>query len=209
MCSTSRGHARDMSSSSTSPHKVTSDQTARSARLVAAHAPLVPVPVTSITRISATRSTASSQPATAGSVALLDPPAVEVAPTRKPETTHQAILIVEDDPRLAGLIRAAIELEGEPGWAVQSASAGLRALELAGQTPPDVVLLDVYLPDLDGAEVYNRLRESPATRGARVLFLSACTQPDLWQRGIEDGVLLRKPFDLRELVAMLRMLLQG
>ncbi len=165
--------------------------------------------VARVTPLATGRSNASSRPATSGALALLDPPAVETSPTRKPEVARRAILIVEDDPRMAGLIRAAIELEGEPEWAVRIAGAGLRALELSSETPPDVVLLDVCLPDLDGAEVYSRLRESPVTRAARVLFLSACTQPDLWQRGIEDGVLLRKPFDVRELVAMLRMLLQG
>ena len=162
-----------------------------------------------VTPLAARRSNAASHPATAGALALLDPPAVETAPARKPEAARKTILIVEDDPRLAGLIRAGIELEGAPDWTVQTAGAGLRALELAGANPPDVVLLDVYLPDLDGTEVYSRLRESAATGGAQVLFLSACTQPDLWQRGIEDGVLLRKPFDVRELVAILRELLRG
>jgi DNA-binding response OmpR family regulator len=122
---------------------------------------------------------------------------------------RSTILIVEDDPHMARLIRESIELEGEPGWVVQSAGAGLRALELADSAPPDVVLLDVYLPDLDGAEVYRRLRESPATRTAQVLFLSSGTPAELWRHGITDGVLLRKPFDLRDLVAILRALLQA
>lgn len=205
MCSTSRGHASDMSSS-TARHKATRGLTRR--RLE--HAPARPRDLAGhVTPLAARRADAPSRPATTGALALLDPPAVETAPTRKPEAARTTILIVEDNPRLAGLIHAAIELEGEPEWAVQIASAGHRALELARETPPSVVLLDVCLPDLDGAEVYTRLRESPATRGTRVLFLSACTQPDLWRRGIEDGVLLRKPFDLGELVAMLRMLLQG
>lgn len=166
-------------------------------------------PSARITPLAARRANAAARPETAGALALLDPPEVETAPARKPEAARSTILIVEDDPRMASLIRASIELEGEPEWTVQSASAGLRALELAGATPPDVVLLDVYLPDLDGAEVYSRLRESPATRGTRVLFLSSCTPADLWQRGITDGVLLRKPFDVRELVGILRALLQG
>jgi CheY-like chemotaxis protein len=167
------------------------------------------VPAWRTAHLSARRPAAPSRAKTSGALALLDPPAVETAPTRKPEAARRTILIVEDNPHMADLIRECIDLEGEPDWAVQCASAGLRALELAGETPPDVVLLDVYLPDLDGAEVYSRLREGPATRGARVLFLSAGTPAELWQHGIEDGVLLRKPFDLRDLVAILRALLQG
>jgi CheY-like chemotaxis protein len=193
-------------SSSTSRQKIRRDLAVHRVKRACAR-PLDPN--AGVTPLAAKRPNASSQPATAGALALLDPPAVETAPTRKPAAARKTILIVEDDLRLAGLIRAGLELEGEPEWAVQSAGAGRHALELAGASVPDVVLLDVYLPDLDGAEVYNRLRESPATRGARVLFLSACTQPDLWQRDIEDGVLLRKPFDVRELVAIVRALLQG
>lgn len=194
-------------SSSTSRPKVTRRPAARHLEHASAH-PLDPL--AHVTPFAAARHpNASSRPATAGALALLDPPAVETAPTRKPEVARKTILIVEDDRHLAGLIRALIELEGEPEWAVQSASAGLRALELADATPPDVVLLDVYLPDLDGAEVYTRLRESPATHDARVLFLSAGTPAELWQHGITDGVLLRKPFDVRELIAILRALLQG
>ncbi len=110
---------------------------------------------------------------------------------------------------MANLIRAGLELEGERDWVVQSASEGLRALELAGATPPDVVLLDVRLPGLNGAEVYRQLRSGVHTRHARILFLSAGTSYDLHQLGIEDGVLLRKPFDVRELVGLVRMLLAG
>jgi len=65
----------------------------------------------------------------------------------------------------------------------------------------------VRLPDLDGAEVYRQLRTGPATSGARVLFLSAGTSFDLYQLGIEDGVLLRKPFNMPDLVSLVRALL--
>ena len=110
---------------------------------------------------------------------------------------------------MAGVIRESLELEGEAEWAVQTASMGALALELANAAPPDVVLLDVRLPDLDGAEVYRRLRAAQRTRTARILFLSAGTSLDLYQRGIEDGVLLRKPFDIGELAALVRALLAG
>lgn len=162
-----------------------------------------------ITPLASRRAATSPRPPTAGALALLEAPSVEMAPLHKPEAARKTILVVEDNPHMAGLIRECIELEGEPDWAVQSAGAGLRALELAGATAPDVVLLDVSLPDLDGAEVYGRLRANPATRDARVLFLSARTPVELWQHGITDGVLLRKPFDLRDLVAILRALLRG
>lgn len=144
---------------------------------------------------------------TRGALALLDEP--ETIAERVPLAAHRRILVVEDDSRMANLIRAGLELEGERDWEVQSASEGLHALELAGTTPPDVVLLDVRLPGLNGAEVYRRLRTGVHTRHARILFLSAGTSYDLHQLGIEDGVLLRKPFDVRELVGLVRVLLAG
>lgn len=148
---------------------------------------------------------ADAQPATSGALALLDQPAVPPHPS----AARYRILIVEDDPGVASVIRESLELEGEGDWAVQTASEGRSALELASASPPDVVLLDVRLPGLDGAEVYRRLRTSKQTRGARILFLTAGTSLDLYQRGIEDGVLLRKPFDAADLMRLVRALLEG
>lgn len=150
---------------------------------------------------------ASALVETRGALALLDEPETRSAPVAVATRWH--ILVVEDDARMSGLIRAGLELEGESDWDVQSAAEGLHALELAGATPPDVVLLDVRLPGLGGAEVYHRLRTGARTRRARILFLSAGTSYDLHQLGIEDGVLLRKPFDVRELVGLVRALLAG
>jgi len=155
--------------------------------------------------IASTSSTATT--CTDGALALLDQPLPDAALT--PVTTRCHILIVEDDSQVASVIRAGLELEGETDWVVQSAGEGLGALEMAGATPPDVVLLDVRLPGLGGAEVYRHLRANQKTRGARILFLSAGTSFDLHQLGIEDGVLLRKPFDVRDLVNLVRALLQG
>lgn len=151
---------------------------------------------------------ARSNASTDGALALLDQPRTA---TRSPHmvAARHHILIVEDDSQVASVIRAGLELEGEADWSVQSAADGLHALEIASATPPDVVLLDVRLPDLGGAEVYRRLRASQKTRGSRILFLSAGTTFDLHRLGIEDGVLLRKPFDLRDLVSLVRALLDG
>jgi len=139
------------------------------------------------------------------------PRAISVAPTAETQGTQcaadQHILIVEDDSRIADVIRNALELEGEPGWSVHVAREGRLALDVAGSTPPQVVLLDVGLPGLDGAEVYRRLRANPRTQDARVLFLTAATSLDLHQQGIEGGVLMRKPFDVQEVVSLVRALL--
>ncbi len=154
----------------------------------------------------------NSHPGTHGALALveldhLDQLDTQPLPQVRSVALRRHILVVEDDSRVSSVIRAALELEGEPDWAVQLAGGGKPALELAGATPPDLVLLDVRLPDLDGAQVYHRLRSNPSTHGARILFLSAGTSYDLFKLGIEDGVLLRKPFDVPELVSLVRTLL--
>ena len=145
------------------------------------------------------------QPALSGALALLTEPVVE--PASRPAASRRSVLIVEDDPRTANVLRSALELEGETSWEIEVAGEGLRALELASRTPPDLVLLDVRLPGMDGAEVFRRLRATPQGRHIRVLFLSAGTSLDLYQRGIEDGVLLRKPFDVQDLIGLVRALL--
>ncbi|HEY7781426.1 MAG TPA: response regulator [Ktedonobacterales bacterium] len=142
---------------------------------------------------------------TSGALALLEAPAA--VPEIRPIPARRHILIVEDDPRTAGFLRSAMELEGEPDWGIEVAGEGLHALELAARTPPDVVLLDVRLPGLDGGEVYRRLRAGCHSGHCRVLFMTAGTSLDLYQLGIEDGVLLRKPFDVGEMVGLVRALL--
>lgn len=116
------------------------------------------------------------------------------------------ILIVEDDPCAAHAIRDTLALEGESDWNIQVAEDGERALALAAAQSPKVVLLDIGLPDLDGAEVYRRLRAHPKTWNTHVLFLTAATSLDLYQRGVDAGVVLRKPFEMRELVGLVRTL---
>lgn len=140
-----------------------------------------------------------------GALALLEAPAAERAPLVRTVPVRRHVLIVEDDARTVDVLRNALELDGEADWGIESAGDGLRALELAARVPPDVVLLDVRLPGLDGGEVYRRLRA--ANDRARVLFLSAGTALDLARQGIEDGVLLRKPFQLFDLVELVRALL--
>jgi CheY-like chemotaxis protein len=136
---------------------------------------------------------------------LGEEPSTYVDPRRQPAT--RSILIVEDDSRLARAVQSALELDGDATWSVAVAGDGARALELAMASPPQVILLDVLLPRLDGVEVYRRLRSAPATQQTHVIFVSAATSLDLYERGIRDGVLLRKPFDLRDLVGLVRGLL--
>lgn len=174
------------------------------------------------TRVPARARTAASHPQVSTASSVASTTSVSVEPGRRhraasawPREARRAvavtkrphILIVEDDARAASVIRNTLELEGDPEWSIQVAGDGLAALDLADATPPQVVLLDLGLPGVDGAEVFRRLRERPATRATRVLFLTAATSLDLHQRGVDAGVMLRKPFEVRQLVGIVRSLL--
>ncbi len=124
-------------------------------------------------------------------------PAISSEPPRR-------ILIVEDDAHVAEVICSALQLEGSGAWEVRTAATGEEALKLMEALRVDLILLDVRLPGISGAEVYRRLRAAPATAHLPIIFLSGGTTFDLSREGIQEGILLRKPFNVQELLAMVR-----
>lgn len=143
---------------------------------------------------------------TVGALALDEAPACDMAVGTSPAPA--CVLIVEDDPHIAALLRHAFELEGRPEWSINILPEGGAALAQAQQAAPKVVLLDVRLPDMDGAEVFRRLRETPGTEDCQVVFLTASSSLDLSMRGVDGGILLRKPFDVGQVIALVSALLQ-
>jgi DNA-binding response OmpR family regulator len=114
------------------------------------------------------------------------------------------LLVVEDEPTLAAAVAARLTAEG---FTVSVAHDGQAALEAAASAPPDLVVLDLMLPRVDGLEVCRRLQ---AQRPVPVLMLTA--RADESDRVIGLGVgaddYLTKPFGMRELVARVRALLR-
>ena len=115
------------------------------------------------------------------------------------------VLVVDDDESIRVALERALRLEG---FAVQSASGGLRALELVDEDPPSVMVLDVTMPDISGVTVTARLRE----RGVDVPICILSARDEVHDRvaglqaGADDYVV--KPFDLEELIARLHALLR-
>ncbi len=140
-----------------------------------------------------------------GALALDEAPACDAAIIATPAPA--CVLIVEDDPHIAALLRNAFELEGRPEWLIDILPEGRAALAQARQTAPRVVLLDVRLPDMDGAEVFRRLRETPGAEACQVVFLTASSSLDLSVRGVDGGVLVRKPFDVEQVITLVSALL--
>ena len=113
-------------------------------------------------------------------------------------------LVVDDEQRLCDLVRGYLEREG---FSVLTATDGLAALDLARQHAPDVVVLDLMLPGLDGLEVCRRLR---TFSDAYVIMLTAKAEEIDRIVGLEVGAddYLTKPFSPRELIARVRAMLR-
>jgi two-component system, OmpR family, response regulator MprA len=114
------------------------------------------------------------------------------------------ILIVDDDPNICSVLRRGLRFEG---YTVHVAEDGLQALEMARTEPPDLVVLDVMLPQMDGLEVCRRLRRGTA---APILMLTARDAVPDRIAGLDSGAddYLVKPFDFDELLARVRALLR-
>ncbi len=115
-----------------------------------------------------------------------------------------SILVVDDEPPIVELVTGYLEREG---WSVSSAGDGLAALDAVRDGQPDVVVLDVMLPGIDGIEVCRRLR---AFSSAYVLMLTARSEEVDTIVGLTVGAddYLVKPFSPRELVARIKALLR-
>jgi CheY-like chemotaxis protein/HPt (histidine-containing phosphotransfer) domain-containing protein len=118
----------------------------------------------------------------------------------RPPEYNLTLLCVEDNPVNLRLIERI--LAQRPSVQLITAMQGRRALELAHQHRPDLVLLDVHLPDIDGDEVLRRLRTDPGTRAIPVVVVSAEATPAKIERFLAAGALayLTKPINVRQLL---------
>jgi two-component system OmpR family response regulator len=114
-------------------------------------------------------------------------------------------LVVDDEPSLGGLLSTVLRYEG---WAVDTALSGQAAIRAAKGSPPDVIVLDVMLPDMTGLEVLRRIRALQPH--VPVLFLTAKDAVEDRVAGLTAGGddYVTKPFSLEEVVARLRALLR-
>jgi len=109
-----------------------------------------------------------------------------------------AILIVDDEPSVRTFLGL---LFSDDGYEVRVAAHGQQALEMVGKEVPDVVLSDIMMPIVGGAELCRRLKGAPATAGVPVILMSgAPSPPDL---GGADAY-ISKPFELVEMEALVR-----
>jgi diguanylate cyclase (GGDEF)-like protein len=119
---------------------------------------------------------------------------------KQSDSSRPLVLIVDDDPDLRMI--ADMQLSHE-GFDVVQASSGEQCLEIAIDRSPDVILLDMMMPGMDGADILRKLHANPTTKDIPVIFLSALTRTEDAVKGLEDGAVdwIRKPHEPRDLVA--------
>jgi phosphate regulon transcriptional regulator PhoB len=117
------------------------------------------------------------------------------------------ILIVEDETDIADLVKYHLDKEG---LVARTVGDGKQALDLIAREPPDLIILDLMLPGLDGFEVCRRLRGSTATQHIPIIMLTARTEEVDRVVGLELGAddYVSKPFSPRELVARVKAVLR-
>src|SRR5438477_928592 len=120
---------------------------------------------------------------------------------------RERVLVIDDEPPIRLLCRVNLEAEG---MEVLEAPNGLGGVELAREERPDVILLDVMMPGLDGWRVAEELLEDPATNSIPIVFLTARAELRDRARGLDLGGLdyVTKPFNPVDLAPLIRELIE-
>ncbi|MCA9945094.1 MAG: response regulator [Ardenticatenaceae bacterium] len=118
------------------------------------------------------------------------------------------VLIVDDEPMTRNLLRLMLE---RAGFEISEAEDGLKALMILAEELPDVLLLDVMMPNLDGLTVCKKLREQPETSLLPIILLSARTGSEAVKLGMAAGATryLGKPISRDQLIHTIREVLQN
>ena len=124
-------------------------------------------------------------------------------------TTRPRILCVEDEAGMLDLLRLILEAAD---YVFLGARDGAEGLEMMQSEQPDLVLLDLMLPEIDGAEVLLRKKQDPAIQHIPVIAVTALTSPFdqlMWKRRTEIKDYVTKPFKRRELLDTIAQVLSG
>jgi CheY-like chemotaxis protein len=118
------------------------------------------------------------------------------------------VLVVDDDPEIVTFLSTLLELEGIESSVATSAAAALEQLQ---QTRPDLVLLDIAMPDRDGIDLCKELKSDPRTAEVPVFVVSARPGKDVVERALAAGAeeFIRKPFENAELISRIRVRLSA
>jgi len=115
---------------------------------------------------------------------------------------RKRILLVEDNNDFGELLAKLLD---RFGYDVIQAGSGVAAINQASEQQPDLILMDICLPDMTGDEITARLKSNPATRDIPVIIITAFQEPSVTNRALDAGAaeILRKPFSLTMLRGIL------
>jgi DNA-binding response OmpR family regulator len=118
-------------------------------------------------------------------------------------------MIVDDDPSARRLARDSLSLSGEQ-WDIWEADDGRAAIDLIRAVRPDVILLDITMPEIGGIPVCSEIKADPLTSRAQIVIVSARTESDFIAASIEAGATeyITKPFQPADLVRRVRRILR-
>jgi DNA-binding response OmpR family regulator len=119
----------------------------------------------------------------------------------------KSVLVVDDEADIRKALRIVLEAEG---YQVLEAGDGLEALQMVHQARPELIILDIMMPHMDGLEVLRRLEADPETAGLPVIFLSILSSEMDVMHGLEQGAVeyITKPFDPFQVARTVRMMLE-
>lgn len=120
-------------------------------------------------------------------------------------TCDKLIAIVEDDVHLADMFRDMLGRAGN--WRLHVFSDGQEARASLPELGAHLILLDVALPNLDGVSLYRILRGHSNTKNTPIIVITGIHDWELHRMGLQTGLLLRKPFEMEELLRMIQALL--
>jgi diguanylate cyclase (GGDEF)-like protein len=124
-----------------------------------------------------------------------------------PRTKSQKILVVDDEEHIRRIIKFQLE---KAGYAVETAEDGVEALKAIEASPPDLVLLDLMMPNMDGYETCKRLKSNYQTNHIPIIMVTAKANLENKLQGFEDGAndYIAKPFAISELLVRVKNVLQ-
>lgn len=124
---------------------------------------------------------------------------------RELTATGRRVLIVDDEVEVTRVLEKAFQ--GLPGAEIETCHDGVDALIRIGQQMPDLVVLDIVLPKMDGFEVCKILKSKPETRGIKIIGVSGKTEPEKDPARYKIDAFFQKPLDIEQLIASAEALL--
>lgn len=113
------------------------------------------------------------------------------------------ILVVDDEPMIVTVVEAVLK---EKGYSVFSANDASSAMEKVRAHNPDLIILDIMLPQVDGHTIHRMLKEDPKGKDIPVIMLTACAEFESMKKGMDSGAAayLTKPFDYTVLLGIVK-----